>query len=232
MVQIPAGKFQMGCDQAHNPGYYCLTNELPLHTVELKAYRIDKYEVTNSQYAVCVAKGGCTDPLISINAYYNKPAYSNYPVVGVDWKQANAYCAWAGKRLPSEAEWEKAARGSADTRMYPWGDRVPDCTLANFGTCKKEIAAVGSYPAGVSPSGTMDMAGNVWEWVNDWYREDYYTDSPASNPTGPTTGTRRVLRGGSWDFDQGPLRVAYRDSSPEFNRYHNIGFRCAASAGN
>ncbi len=239
MVLVPAGTFQMGCDLAHNGDYICLFNEEPLHTVYLDAYSIDKYEVTNAQYNTCVVAGACDPP---VNDYWSSLVQNapDYAVYHVTWDNAYDYCAWAGKRLPTEAEWEKAARGAADTRAYSWGDAAPNCTLANFRIEEWEWGAycigyatwVGRYPTGASPYGALDMTGNVWEWVNDWYQSDYYNVSPPSNPLGPSIGTERMVRGGGWDAVAFYIRLATRALRlPPEAHLNYVGFRCARTAG-
>lgn len=235
MVLIPAGDFRMGCDSLHNDDYECDNDELPLHTVFLSDYYIDLYEVTNAQYEDCVSERVCTPPTQSKSftrdEYFRNPAYSDSPVVFVDWSSAKTYCMWMGGRLPTEAEWEKAARGSTDTRAYPWGDASPTCSLSNFSDCVGDTNAVGSYPSGASAYGVMDMVGNVMEWVNDLYQRDYYTDSPRSDPHGPASVylNSRVLRGGSWDTSGRFLWLTNRAAFPLNTTNFSIGFRCASS---
>jgi formylglycine-generating enzyme required for sulfatase activity len=235
MVSIPAGNFQMGCDNGNNDGLPCVDNELPLHTVQLDAYLIDKYEVTNAQYAQCVAAGSCVAPTdnssYSRTSYYDNPAFADYPVIYISWYNARDYCSWSGKRLPSEAEWEKAARGSNGATLFPWGDQAATCALANYDNCVGDTSAVGSYLSGASPYGVLDMAGNIWEWVNDWYQEDYYSSlpDPSYNPPGTPNGNYKTLRGGVMDNPWYFLRVAYRCGGYPENTNGDVGFRCAAS---
>lgn len=239
MLFVPGGEFQMGCNPEHNGGSACTADELPLHTVNLGDFYIDKYEITNAQYAACVKEGACTLPTVLSSEthkdYFDNPAYANYPVIFVTWSNAVEYCSWAGKRLPTEAEWEKAARGTTGG-TYPWGDAPADCTLANIyhnassSLCVGDTSAVGSYTASAGQYGVMDMAGNVWEWVNDWYAEDYYASSPTDNPAGPESGNYKVLRGGGWRNNWVFIRVASRSYDPVFNSGRDVGFRCASSA--
>ncbi len=225
MVYVPEGEFQMGAEDGRD-------DEMPAHTVYLDAFWIDQTEVTNGMYSLCVQAGVCDPPngegSYSRGAYHGEVQYADYPVINVDWYDAMAYCEWAGRRLPLEAEWEKAARGM-DGRVYPWGNASPSNSLLNYNANIGDTTEVGSYPDGASPYGALDMAGNVWEWVADWYDEDYYSNSPASNPLGPSNGDYRALRGGSWLNNEVVVRSACRiGDEPDF--WDSLfGFRCALS---
>ena len=258
MVYVPEGEFIMGNDAGP-------TSEQPQHTVYLDGYWIDKTEVTNAMFALFVEATGYQTNAETQGAAWvfegtgwseipgadwqhpQGPAthltgLENHPVVNISWYDATAYCKWAGGRLSSEAEWEKAARGT-DGRTYPWGEQEPAGNLLDFGDVNlypdsadknvndgyKFTAPVGSYPAGASPYGALDMAGNVWEWVNDWYRETYYRNAPTSNPPGPINGDGRVLRGGSWNHDGQDIRASMRIWVNPSDAIDNFGLRCSVS---
>jgi formylglycine-generating enzyme required for sulfatase activity len=261
LVHEPAGDFWMGSQE---DGIGAQADEKPLHQVTLNAFWIDLTEVTNAMFERFVQETGyVTDAerlgtgFTLINRGWHEltgvdwrhpqglesslDGLDDHPVVLVSWNDAAAYCSWAGRRLPSEAEWEKAGRGWLNGMLYPWGNADLTGSLANFADASLEAdwvdkkvndgwqftAPVGSYPAGASPYGLLDMAGNVWEWVQDWYDGAYYTNSPQINPGGPESGSKRVMRGGGWSHDWSALRLATRRSENPDSRSADVGFRCA-----
>jgi len=223
-------------------------DEFPSHNVMLDAYWMDQLEVTNAMYQLCIEAGICTLPQNLGTArkadYFDTVEYKDYPVVYVTWAQANAYCQWAERRLPTEAEWERAARGD-DFRTFPWGEDKPDERFANFNMLVTDMSRVGSYPLGASPFGVLDMAGNVAEWTNDIYSPTFYSSAAAMfNPAGPVSSSslRRVVRGGSLGDAEINIRVSKRsavlgsdlrakEGSEEYlgDFSPRIGFRCAVS---
>jgi formylglycine-generating enzyme required for sulfatase activity len=266
LIYIPAGNFTMGSAISDAEAD---TDEKPQRAVYLDSFWIDKTEVTNAMFAqFAQATGYKTDAEREGWGYGYRP-YSNewtqlssanwrtphglnaptenldkHPVVQVSWNDAAAYCQWAGRRLPTEAEWEKAARGNTDTRIFPWGNAPAANHLLNLADSNVNrswslyylndgyafTAPVGSYPSGASPYGVLDMAGNVWEWTNDWYDENYYSRSSTNNPQGSNSGTRKAMRGGSWNSNDLFSRVTRRIAEVTSYRDDNDGFRCAASS--
>jgi len=240
-VIIPAGSFQSGLGQDQINFLYPLCPgcedlfdaSQPVHSVELDTYWIDKYEVSNSRYKICVDAGVCPEPdqtnSYTIEDYFENPNYSQYPVIYVSWYDARQFCEWAGGRLPTEAEWEKAARGS-DRRLFPWGNQEPDNLLANVDNFIGELTAVNSFAKGVSPYGIYQMTGNVWEWTADWWDSDFYgTNSDWKNPQGsssPGSTEWRVGRGGAWYHSKGVSSVAIRDGWEPEKSANGVGFRC------
>lgn len=240
LLFIPSGEFVMGSTGNE-------TDERPVHTVYLASFFLDRTEVTNAMYALCVKDGECEPPRSNTsishnvsngNVYYGNPVFDNYPVIFVSWGDANNYCKWAGRRLPTEAEWEKAATWDSVQeikRIYPWGENI-DCSYANYygkgnDLCVGDTTEVESYPSGASFYGILDMAGNVWEWVADRYDPEYYGKSDTDNPTGPRSGDYIVIRGGSFLTGRSNgIRSSDREKLPPDNTSHNVGFRCAMDA--
>ena len=258
MVFVPAGEFEMGTNDSgvdaalelcDTYGIPCvrqyLDKEQPAHMVELNGFWIDRTEVTNAQYLLCLEAGICNPPRKRSSAtrdsYFGDSAYDDYPVIWSTLNDARNYCAWAGARLPTEAEWEYAARGPEGS-LFPWGNEF-DGTRLNYcdASCDlawaddttddgyADTAPVGSYPTGASWSGALDMAGNVREWVADLYDSEYYGESPAQNPTGPSTspGGNQVERSGSWNSTPFEVRGAWRTGDHANYKYNFMGFRCA-----
>jgi formylglycine-generating enzyme required for sulfatase activity len=239
MLPVPEGNFIMGNDGGP-------IDERPSHSVYLDFFRIDKTEVTIDMFSKFVSEIG-HQTTSEVNGFgytwldndWQEVPHANWmdpngdgipelpylPVTQVSWYDAQTYCAWAGRRLPSEAEWEKAARGT-DGRVFPWGDIAPDNSLLSFNK-ESGISKVGNYPNGASPYGALDMSGNIWEWTADWYDANYYQTLVSENPKGPISGERRVLRGGAWDTGLNNIRITHRDSSAPQEYNDALGFRCA-----
>jgi formylglycine-generating enzyme required for sulfatase activity len=230
---VPEGAFIMGSDE--------LPDECPARPVSLARFSIDQDEVSQSRWDACVSDGACeAAPSCESDADWENA--EALPVRCVDWEQADAFCTWAGGHLPTEAQWEKAARGTEGAR-FPWGFRPPACSDANYRYvawyCQAGVIEVASYPESVSAYGLNDVAGNAWEWTADWYDAGYYRDAPDTDPGGPTESCRRhadgpaldctqkVMRGGAWNTLEGPIRTAARSAAPPEVSDVNIGFRCA-----
>ena len=241
MLFVPGGSFRMGSEDGE-------ADEQPSRVVRLNPYYIDETEVTNGAYLQCVRDGACRPPASSRSAfyedYYENPEYGDYPVVYVNWEQARQFCEWREARLPSEAEWERAAGFDAERGIkmtYPWGDEFDGSLLnycdvncyngekqdPNFDDGYRDTAPVGTYPDGRSPAGAYEMLGNVMEWVSDWYDRNYYSFAPDANPLGPAEGFSKVVRGGSWLSAREELSVSARTFYDPAEVRTNIGFRCA-----
>ena len=220
MAMVPASTNDEGCLLLIDDG--CQRDATPKHDLDLSAYQIDLHEVTQAEYQACVLAGACASP----RASFDPAGHATFPVTDVSWDDALAYCTFAGKRPPTEAEWEHAARGP-DELEYPWGKTDPDCLRANFAGCGGIPVAVGSHTEDASAFGATEMAGNVAEWVADFYAADYYDDTPRANPPGPATGTERSLRGGSCLTPLTALPSWVRAHAPPGQTAPDLGFRCA-----
>lgn len=227
MILIPAGAFLMGCNEQEDR--QCSSDEQPAIKVYLKDFEIDKFEVTVDEYRHCVEAGECSSESLSLlsSCGWGKEGRENSPINCVDWHQARQFCTWVDKRLPTEPEWESAARG-VYSYIYPWGDTF-SANKANVNSGEGP-ANLGSYPEDTSPYGISGMAGNVSEWVQDWYEAQYYRRAPELNPKGPETGEFKVLRGGSWNNPPEYARVSSRLYAPPDSRYGHVGIRCARNA--
>ncbi|HMS82483.1 MAG TPA: formylglycine-generating enzyme family protein [Nitrospira sp.] len=224
MMLVPSSEFIMGSDQGDE-------DEAPVHRVYLNAFYIDKFEVTNARFAKYV-EAIQSEPPWGFSDKETPVVHADRPVRWVSWMDAMGYCLWVGKRLPTEAEWEKAARGT-DERMYPWGNDPPTPVHAVYGLKEggaETVSVIGNHHMGQSPYGVQDLAGNLYEWVMDWYAEDFYSsfiNSPAINPRGPTEGTAKVQRGGSYINAPYRLRSSFRTKGDPTEQDPNVGFRCA-----
>lgn len=240
MVHIPAGRLLRGSGGREQP-----------RALEVDAFKMDIHEVSVADYRACVEAGKCwpaafEDPKSSFNLESGKRESASYyvnlvgpaqPIVGVSWEDARSYCAWRGKRLPTEAEWERAFRGD-DARTYPWGDEPPTCERANFTQgsgperqrCNARTLDVTALPGSASPHGVLQMAGNVSEWVQDWFDSRSYRKGPGRNPQGPRNGKQKIVRGGSWVSEASELSASSRRPLEPSARFHFVGFRCAQAA--
>ena len=223
MVLVPAGEFTMGSDKGDD-------DEQPIHRVFLDSFYMDKFEVTNGRFAKFV-EAIQSEPPWGFADKETPVVHSDRPVRWVNWMEAMGYCLWAGKRLPTEAEWEKAARGT-DGRVYPWGNDQPTAAQAVFGLKEgaDTVSPIGNRDKGKSPYGVHDLAGNLYEWVTDWYEEQFYTKNPTINPRGPVEGTAKVQRGGSYVNNPYRLRSSFRTKGDPTEHDPNVGFRCAQDA--
>lgn len=241
---VPAGEFLMGSDKKADRLAY--RSEIPQRRIYLDAYEIGKYEVTALEYLKFVL---ATNRAPQLDWRYDggnfQESMAHHPIMHVTWHDADAYCKWAGQRLPTEAEWEKAARG-VDGRLFPWGHEYAGPTRANFGRTGLSgpvrdrperlllyppIISVDKYENAVSPYGLYQTIGNVAEWVADWYDQDYYKTAPDRNPRGPENGTQKAFRGGGWMDSTTTMRVAMRNGADPKTRINWLGFRCAKSVG-
>ena len=223
MVTIPEGAFWMGCA---SKDAQCSSSEKPGKTIRLASFKISRFETTQRQYSLCVKAKHCSSP----SKNFEPSKKEDLPVTHVNWFQALEYCGWLKMRLPTAAEWEKAARGT-DQRIYAWGDEKPDCGHANFAmACGYKGKPVGNAAGDVSPYGVHDLMGNVEEWVNDWYRADYYVDAPSNSPEGPANGLEKVVRGGAFNGDAWHSRISFRFYAPPEQADDYRGFRCASSS--
>ena len=234
MVLIPAGSFKMGCVPGDSS---CDSRENPQHSVTLDAFYMDVYEVTVAKYKTCVDAGNCTAPPVNDLCSWQQAGREQDPADCLGWNDADAYCKWVGGRLPTEAEWEKAARGGQEGNLYPWGNELPTCTpgqkntaVFDHGCGKKGTWAVGSH-SGKNGYGLYDVAGNANEWVMDWFGDSYYSSSPQSNPPGPGSGPDRIVRGSNFTpQDSTALRVSHRLKVTDTGKFAGTGFRCSRSA--
>ncbi len=218
MVYVPGGSFQMGSE---NGG----SDEKPQRLVTLDGYWLDQTEVSNAQYGRCVAAGVCRTASLSDITGYKQ---ADFPVVGVSWEDANAYCNWVGAQLPSEAQWEYAARGPAGS-TYPWGEEEPSCNVAHFNRCKYGLRSVDEMSEGASWVGALNMSGSVWEWIQDWYAPQYPAQSQLNNPTGAAHGDAKVIRGGAWNSEIGALKSTNRNYEQPENWLDHLGLRCVVN---